>query len=499
MVKKVGDYNLEQKIGEGAYGTVFKGCERNTGVAVAVKSVDRTSLNGRLLKQMELEIKTMKRVQSDYIVKLHDVLMTTNNVYLVMEFCEGGDLEQVIQQYGPVQEHIAKRWIGQLLSAFVTLQESQIIHRDLKLANILLSSHDLETANLKLADFGFARILNENSLAQTQLGTPLFMAPELLKKEAYSFKVDVWSLGALSYEIMTGKTLYACQTLTELKKLQSQPIAFPEDCQISDCGKDFVMSMLTYDSAARPSFETLQNHPFLRPVMDSLIASTFLAPSEEPSIREADEEVERVESPVVLMEEEPSLDPSAGPSIGSSLPRQGFLLLDIALQVEGSERFRETAKVYEANHELMIAYAYYSRYIQIKATQLERLELYVAESHIDLEENLNLIDMMSDLKQSIAEVSQIVAELQTQMPRKVMLDQSWEAFEPEPDFKLDVEVLLHEVERVLGTIPEGDEALKAHYMQADELLQMAIKASPDNLQASALSNEVREKYRLLLG
>lgn len=261
MVKKVGIYQLQEKIGSGNHGVVYSGVNTLTGDKIAAKSVPIKNLNGKLLQQMECEIKVLKNLESPFIIRLFDVLKTSNNVYLITEFCAGGDLEQAVKTRSGLNEALAKKWLSQLVEAFITLQQHHIMHRDLKLANILLTE-DSPQGNIKVADFGFARFLNENSAAITQLGTPLFMAPEIFNSEHYSFKADVWSLGVLSYEMLVGAPVFVCKTLAELRKLQSAPIEF-SGSGLSKEAQDFVRSMLKYNHSERPDFQQLKAHPFL--------------------------------------------------------------------------------------------------------------------------------------------------------------------------------------------------------------------------------------------
>ena len=162
MAKRIGIYQLEEKIGEGNYDAVYKGYNIHTNARIAVKSVATRTLNGKLLQQMECEIKVLKNIQSPHIISLYDVLKTSNNVYLIMEYCEGGDLDKFVKANKKVEESQAKKWLSQLVEAFITLQEHHVMHRDLKLANILLTAPD---GDIKVADFGFARFLTENSMA----------------------------------------------------------------------------------------------------------------------------------------------------------------------------------------------------------------------------------------------------------------------------------------------------------------------------------------------
>lgn len=486
MGKKVGPYNLELKIGKGAYGIVYKGRERISGKVFAVKSVDSKVLSRELRKHLESEIKTMKRVHSDYVVKLYDLMMTTKNVYLVMEFCEGGDLDKAIRKNGPVPERLAKKWISQLLSAFSALQSCHIVHRDLKLANILLTSSDIEQADLKLADFGFAKVLAENALTQTQLGTPRFMAPELYNKEAYSYNVDVWALGVLSYEIMTGQPLFNCMTYEDLRYLQSQPIEFPPEINLSQSAKDLVQVMLTFNASERPSFDDLMEHPFLKPEVCNLTASCILPISEGPLFREEQEVT-------YAIDEETIKTPSVELSESSNQA-----LLEIERQAAGAEKYAEKAKKYAEIAEFMIAYAYYRKYTNTKAEQLAKLQKFIEKDQSLIELNPTLDVLLNEIEQSIVEGNQVLASLPSMMPQKISLDESWVVFENEAEFKLDENALVSEVERVLGSSTLCDQELTDGILLAEELLQMAIEENPDNLRASTLHTEIKERIRQLL-
>lgn len=262
MVKKVGPYNLESKLGEGSYGTVYFGHDSQTNQPIAAKAISLENLKTRFVDQLESEIAAMKRLDSPYIVKLYDVMKTSRNVYMVMEYCPGGDLDHYIKKQGATPEHLARKWLSQALQAFQCLRTLKILHRDLKLANILLSHEDPERADIKLADFGFAKILNEVSKARTMLGTPLFMAPEIFNKEAYAFSVDIWSLGVLAYELLVGRGPFPCKSIEELKQAQREGVTFPADCTLSEQGRDLVTRMLAYRPEARPDLEQLQAHSF---------------------------------------------------------------------------------------------------------------------------------------------------------------------------------------------------------------------------------------------
>lgn len=190
MGKRIGSYELKAKLGKGTFGTVFLGKHIPSKNKIAIKMINRQGLRQEQQNRLEQEILCQRSVESEYVVKLLDVQKTDNNFYLILEFCSGGDLGQFIQQNGPVDESVAQRWMQHLAEGFKALRAKNIIHRDLKLQNILMTEATT-SAVLKLADFGMSRFLDED-LAQSWLGTPLYMAPEVFRwKDGYDAKADI--------------------------------------------------------------------------------------------------------------------------------------------------------------------------------------------------------------------------------------------------------------------------------------------------------------------
>lgn len=259
MVKKVGPYELRTIIGRGTFGTVYLGKHSLSGTEIAVKVISKESLKPELQSRLEQEIQCQRSVNSEFIVKLLDVQKTENNFYLILEFCKGGDLGSFLKKFGKVNEVTAQRWLRQIVEAFRVLNEKNIIHRDLKLQNILLTELS-EDANLKLADFGLSRFL-EDDLARTWVGTPLYMAPEIVNCQEYDSKADIWSLGLVLYELVTGslplKVARRDQIPEAQKKIEPAPEYLSADC------RDLLSKLLAYYPKDRISFPELFNHPFI--------------------------------------------------------------------------------------------------------------------------------------------------------------------------------------------------------------------------------------------
>ena len=145
----------------------------------------------------------MKKVDHPNIVKLLDVFQTSNNMYIVTEFCQGGDLRNYIRNKRKLCEGQALQILSDLMNGFKYLNKLDIIHRDLKPANILI--HD---GICKISDFGFAKSLEDgqNTVMKSIVGTPLYMSPQILNKREYTNKSDLWSIGLIYYEMIHGQT-----------------------------------------------------------------------------------------------------------------------------------------------------------------------------------------------------------------------------------------------------------------------------------------------------
>ncbi|XP_048449749.1 serine/threonine-protein kinase ULK1-like, partial [Rhincodon typus] len=133
-----------------------------------------------------------------------------NSVYLVMEYCNGGDLADYLHSKGTLSEDTIRLFLQQIAGAMKMLHSKGVIHRDLKPQNILLSCTGGRKSNpnnirIKIADFGFARYLQTNMLAATLCGSPMYMAPEVIMSQHYDAKADLWSIGTIVYQCLTGK------------------------------------------------------------------------------------------------------------------------------------------------------------------------------------------------------------------------------------------------------------------------------------------------------
>ncbi|CAB4300774.1 unnamed protein product [Prunus armeniaca] len=201
----IGDYILGPKVGSGSFAVVWRSRHRQLGIEVAVKEIDKKQLSPKVSDSLLKEISILSTINHPNIIRLFEAIQTQDKIYLVLEYCDGGDLAAYIHRHGKVSENVAKHFMRQLAAGLQVLQEKHLIHRDLKPQNLLLSTTIEETPLLKIGDFGFARSLTPQDLADTLCGSPLYMAPEIIQNQKYDAKADLWSVGAILFQLVTGK------------------------------------------------------------------------------------------------------------------------------------------------------------------------------------------------------------------------------------------------------------------------------------------------------
>jgi serine/threonine-protein kinase ULK/ATG1 len=508
MSKKIGPYVLGRLLGSGSFGKVYLGRHSETNEVVAVKCFDKARLNKTLLGFLDSEVKTMKVVQSEHVVKLCSAMQTQNTIYLFLEYCEGGDFDQFIKDNRAVFEETAKKWIFQLLSAFTVLRDNRVIHRDVKPANILLTSTDSKSANAKLADFGLAKVLTE-SLRYSVRGSRLFMAPEMLLGKAYNYKVDVWSLGTFVYQLLTGEVAFDVACQGDLMHKQAEPLDFPVTCSISREGRDFIRQMLTYEPDLRPSFEDLKRHPFMRgyfvPIPEALQGTINEVSSEDkPQIGElinkANETRPTMQHPInEASETRPTMqDPRPLPSLARSLSEAAAnSLFDYSSRCFQLDSYLELAADYHNKDELMVAYAlynYYSKQSEQLIALLEGISDQLSESRLLIAANL-----IEATRGKHARASSQTKALTQQLAHFVEARGSVTVFQQRDTVEINAEELVEEVRRVLGGLDRmPQDEVQRVCVDADSLLQVILDAFPSHASAEALVRDVRNLFEQAL-
>uniref|UniRef100_A0A1J3GV99 Serine/threonine-protein kinase ATG1 n=1 Tax=Noccaea caerulescens TaxID=107243 RepID=A0A1J3GV99_NOCCA len=261
----VGDYLVGRQIGSGSFSVVWEARHRFHGTVVAIKEIAMGRLNKKLQDSLMSEIFILRRINHPNIIRLLDMIQSPGKIHLVLEYCKGGDLSVYIQSHESVPEATAKHFMLQLAAGLQVLRDNNIIHRDLKPQNLLLSTDDND-ADLKIADFGFARSLQPRGLAETLCGSPLYMAPEIMQLQKYDAKADLWSVGAILFQLVTGRTPFTGNSQIQLLQniMRSTGLNFPADCRdlSLDC-IDLCQKLLRRNPVERLTFEEFFNHPFL--------------------------------------------------------------------------------------------------------------------------------------------------------------------------------------------------------------------------------------------
>ncbi|KYM76934.1 Serine/threonine-protein kinase ULK3 [Atta colombica] len=260
----VRDYCMLEKIGAGSYSTVYKAFRKDgSREVVAIKCVDKGSLSKSAVDNLVTEIKLLNVLKHEYIVEMKDFFWDEGHIYIVMEYCDGGDLSSFIKKKHKLPESTCRRFLQQLALALKYLRDHNVCHMDLKPQNLLLMRKPQLV--LKVGDFGFAQYLSNSEHKFTIRGSPLYMAPEMLLKHKYDARVDLWSVGVIMYECLFGKAPYSSSSFQELaeKIKDSRPIEMPKAAHVSTTCKDLLMALLKHNPADRITYDEFFAHDFL--------------------------------------------------------------------------------------------------------------------------------------------------------------------------------------------------------------------------------------------
>ena len=281
----VEDLTLIKELGKGAFGKVFLTSKQGSMQKFATKQIDKKyAANPKAKRYIDNEISILKDINHENIVKLYDVKETSQYFYLVTEYCNGGALSDRLEDYkdihnAPFPEELVQYLMRQIMSAVKYLHGKKILHRDIKLDNILVhfnseedkKNNNLLKAKVKMIDFGFARYLKKEELAYSILGSPINMDPGILRKlnklehskdYGYDEKADIWSLGTIVYEMLIGKCTFDAESMRELvSKVENGNYFLPST--LSKEAVSFLNGMLQYDYKKRLSAEQLYRHKFL--------------------------------------------------------------------------------------------------------------------------------------------------------------------------------------------------------------------------------------------
>ncbi len=231
----------KKKIGKGAFSKIYKGYHKYTKLKVAVKEITLDTLN-KHKKIFKRESEILMKLRHPNIIHLYDTIIdeTNENVYLIMDYYSRGDFSKFLKNR-PLKEKYAIKYLKQLSEGLKYLLSNNIIHRDLKPQNILVS----DIGDIKITDFGFARYFDNDIMIQTICGSPLYMAPEIMKSQKYDYKSDLWSVGVIFYEMLVGKTPFKSKNIYELiRKIENDKVIIPPKIKLSINCKNLLFNLL---------------------------------------------------------------------------------------------------------------------------------------------------------------------------------------------------------------------------------------------------------------
>jgi len=253
----------KKRIGKGAFSTVYKGYNKITKLQVAIKEITLDTLN-KHKKMFKRETDIMMKLKHPNIITLYDTIIdeNTENVYLIMDYYSRGDFSNFLKKR-PLKEKYAVKYLKQLSEGLKYLLSNNIIHRDLKPQNILIT----DVGDIKITDFGFARYFDNDLLIQTICGSPLYMAPEIMKSQKYDYKSDLWSVGIIFYEMLVGNTPFKSKNIYELiRRIENDEVKVPSKFKLSINCQNLLYSLLKKNPEERISWEEFFGHTLLRDV-----------------------------------------------------------------------------------------------------------------------------------------------------------------------------------------------------------------------------------------
>lgn len=256
-------YKFEGKLGSGAFAKVKKAVHKDSGRVCAIKILKKKKMNKEQKVLLEREIAVMAKLKHPNIVELIEAFDTPKYTYLALELVSGGELfDEIIHRTEPYFEEDAKQMVRQLMLAAEYMHSMGIAHRDLKPENLLFSA---DKKSLKITDFGLSKDFTSEKLS-TSCGTAIYVAPEVLMATSYDTGCDIWSLGVITYILLTAHVPFDGSTENEVfDKIMRAAYSFPKRLfeHISDEAKDFISKIFVVDTKNRMDATQCLEHPWL--------------------------------------------------------------------------------------------------------------------------------------------------------------------------------------------------------------------------------------------
>ncbi|RKP02758.1 hypothetical protein CXG81DRAFT_10449, partial [Caulochytrium protostelioides] len=259
---RITDYDVRDLLGRGGFGVVYRAfCQHgpHSGEAVAIKMIDKKRMHAaNMTERVVNEVQVHWHLHHPSILSLHEYFEDDETVYLVMELCQRGELFHYLGGR-PISEEQIRPWLYQIIEGIEYLHDQGIIHRDLKLANLLLTA----SKTVKIADFGLAVKMSHPAHAEqkTLCGTPNYISPEIVSRQPYGLASDLWSLGCMFFTLLTGHPPFESHEVAATLERVAR-VAYDVPDHVSPEAKDMLRRLLVRDPRQRLTAKQAKRHPY---------------------------------------------------------------------------------------------------------------------------------------------------------------------------------------------------------------------------------------------
>lgn len=252
------DFEIGKPLGKGKYGRVYMAREKSSQFIVALKVILKSKLKGFQSKsQLRREIEIQSNLRHPNILRMYGYFYDNKKVYLILEFCSGGELYTRLLKKAWFSESTAAKMIVEIADALGFCHSKNVIHRDIKLENLLIG----ENGKIKISDFGWS-VHAPSSRRLTVCGTPEYLAPEIVDKQEHDKRIDMWSLGVLLYEFLVGAPpFYEENQALMYRRIQNVDLNFPKHIKVD--ARDLISKFLVKDPSQRIPLEDVAKHPWV--------------------------------------------------------------------------------------------------------------------------------------------------------------------------------------------------------------------------------------------
>ncbi|KAM3876683.1 death-associated protein kinase 2a [Diretmus argenteus] len=264
-------YEIGEELGSGQFAIVKQCREKSTGLEFAAKFIKKrqsvASLRGVRREEIEREVNILQQIQHANIVTLHDVYENRTDVVLILELVSGGELFDFLAQKESLSEEEATQFIKQILEGVHYLHSRKIAHFDLKPENIMLLDKNVPLPRIKLIDFGLAHKIEAGVEFKNIFGTPEFVAPEIVNYEPLGLEADMWSVGVITYILLSGASPFLGETKQDtLRNISAINYEFDEEffCNTSELAKRFIRQLLERNKQKRLTIQDALHHPWIK-------------------------------------------------------------------------------------------------------------------------------------------------------------------------------------------------------------------------------------------